>query len=100
MVAGGSLRFLNWVLRRGFINKVMRKSRFQERRNGPCIYLWAEQTGHGVSFRARTCLLVYQRSSVDASSGPKKTKGDEQVSSERYHEVLMDHYKDLGLCSM
>ena len=87
MVAGGSLRFLNWVLRRGFINKVMRKSRFQERRNGPCIYLWAEQTGHGVSFRARTCLLVYQRSSVDASSGPKKTKGDEQVSSERYHEV-------------
>ena len=33
-------------------------------------------------------------------SGPKKTEGDEQVSSERYHEVLMDHYKDLGLCSM
>ena len=32
--------------------------------------------------------------------GPKKTKGDEQVSSERYHEVLMDHYKDLGLCSI
>ena len=32
--------------------------------------------------------------------GPKKTEGDEQVSSERYHEVLMDHYKDLGLCSI
>lgn len=55
----GQFKILNWILRRGFINKVVMESRFEERRNEACVYLWAEQTGRGVSFRARTCLLVY-----------------------------------------
>lgn len=31
----GQFKILNWILRRGFINKVMMEPRFEERRKGP-----------------------------------------------------------------
>lgn len=82
----GQFAILNWVFRRGLIKKVTLESRFEVRRNEPCISLRAEQTRHRVSFRAGTCLLVCQRNSMDASSWTQESKGEmSQVSSERYH---------------